>query len=135
MAPEMDTLVICGEKYMFTPDQFKSATRSQRTHDDSCIFHQKAGPDIISDTKFSRSAVTKIEGKQFISTYIAKNVSKLTIKKTVNIIFDSEYIIKWCACPTLAVMYLSKLCCPSQMLLHRGWATRYSRNVNHAEKG
>ena len=29
--PKTDTIVICEEKYQFTPDDFKAATRAQRT--------------------------------------------------------------------------------------------------------
>ena len=88
-------LVICEEKYKFTPDDFKAATRAQRKVTTSySISHLITSEEVLSDDKFDKpSLVSFAEGKSIASTYLAKNIEALDIKE--NIIIDIE---KWSLC-------------------------------------
>ena len=98
--PAIKEIVVCEEKYSFTPDTFKAATREKRKKTElTSIAHLKAEDDIISDHKLSKSAVIQTgEGKKLISNYLARNISKLEIKKEVSVIIDSELVLTKCAC-------------------------------------
>ena len=98
--PAMSHLVISEEKYSFTPDDFKAATRLKRSHKQSLsIAHLKTGDDVISDHKLSKSAIVHTgEGKRLISNYLARNLHKLNPKKTCSIEVDSELIMEKCKC-------------------------------------
>ena len=67
--PNLDRMVICEEKYSFTPDDFKAATRAKRQcKDQLSIAHLKVGDEIVSDAQYSKpSIVTTSEGKELIS--------------------------------------------------------------------
>ena len=98
IAPATQQIVICEEKYHFTPDLFKDATRSQRKKSaPSSIAHLKTNSEILSDNHFSRTSIigTK-QGKQVASTFIPMNAHKLSLKKDVSIIFDSELYMELC---------------------------------------
>jgi hypothetical protein len=79
-----DRIIICEEKYSYTPDDFKAATRKQRQVSNSgSIAHLKAGDAIVSTGTFNKEAVvTTAEGKLMISNYLAANMDK--IKPTQN---------------------------------------------------
>jgi hypothetical protein len=86
------------------PDSFKAATRSKRSTKDMVanpsIHHLKSGRDILSSQKFNKAAcTTSREGKSLISTYIAKNVDKIVLKKDIVIDIDSELHIEGCEHP------------------------------------
>jgi hypothetical protein len=95
-------LVICEEKYRFTPDTFKAATRHQRSvkhTQKSTIHHLKSGREILSAEKFNKEAcITSKEGKTLISTYVAKNVDKIVLNKDLVLDIDSEYYTEDCTC-------------------------------------
>ncbi len=98
--PRMKRLVICEEKYSFTPDDFKAATREQRqTKDRGSIAHLKTVDEMISDKAFNKEAVvTTAEGKCLISKYLAANMKKVNIRKDIIIDVDSELNIEGCTC-------------------------------------
>lgn len=100
MMPKVDTIVIAEEKYSFTPDDFKAATRDQRTaKSDASIHHLKTGHEMLSSQKFNKAAcITTPEGKSLIGTYVAQNLTALNLKKNVNVEVDSELHIQGCMC-------------------------------------
>ncbi|VDI78878.1 Hypothetical predicted protein [Mytilus galloprovincialis] len=92
-------LVIC-EKYKFTPDDFKAATRAQRkVTSNYSISHLKTSEEFLSSDKFDKpSLVGTSEGKSLASTYLTKNVEDLCIKENLTIDVDSELHITTCYC-------------------------------------
>ena len=88
--PNVEKVIICEEKYSYTPDDFKAATRSQRTTASSnSIDHLRTGSNIISDTAFKKDAVTKTaEGKFLASLYLAENISRFR--------FGGGRVVRWC---------------------------------------
>ena len=100
--PELQHLVICEEKYMFTPDTFKAHTRKQRSSKqvkNQTIHHLKSGREILSSERFNKEAcITSREGKTLISTYVAENIDKMVIRKDLLLDIDSELLIKDCKC-------------------------------------
>ena len=81
--PKVKFMALCEEKYTFTPDNFKAATRAQRSSSTiEGIAHLKTGDQIISPDTFCKTAVvTTSEGKSLISTYLAANASELQVSK------------------------------------------------------
>ena len=97
--PNTRRMVVCEEKYHFTPDEFKAATREQRTSKSKSIAHLKTAENIISDKKFDKNAVIHtIEGKTLISSYLGKNVNKLCLKGDLIVDIDSEHLMEGCHC-------------------------------------
>ena len=47
--PHVKHIVLCEEKYSFTPDSFTAATIAQRVSSKEGIAHLKAGAEIISE--------------------------------------------------------------------------------------
>ncbi|CAC5421316.1 unnamed protein product [Mytilus coruscus] len=96
--PNLQRIVICEEKYSFTPDDFKAATRQKRqTISSSTISHLKIGSEMISEHKLSKSAVIQTDlGKRLISNYLARNVKNLNITKDVVLDIDSELFLETC---------------------------------------
>jgi hypothetical protein len=101
-------LVICEEKYKFTPDDFKAATRAQRKVTTSySISHLKTSEEVLSDDKFDKpSLVSTAEGKSIASTYLAKNIEALDIKENNIIDIDSELHISTSSCHENTCTYL-----------------------------
>ncbi|XP_045182551.2 uncharacterized protein LOC123541205 [Mercenaria mercenaria] len=89
------TIVICEEKYMFTPDDFKAGTHQQRRTDKKTdVSHLKSGQHLISDIVLNKEAITKTEiGKKAISTFLAENITKVNIDKPITLVVDSELYI------------------------------------------
>ena len=99
--PSIEHIILCEEKYEFTPDDFKSATRDQRQRKGNytCINHLKTGTEILSDSLFERESVTQTdEDKSLISTYVAKNAQNLSFCFDLNLVVDSEFCVKFCDC-------------------------------------
>ena len=72
-------MVICEEKYSFTPDDLKAATREQRKSKTTTVEHLNTGSDIINDNVFNKDAATKtVNGKRAISTYMTSNLQSLS---------------------------------------------------------
>ncbi|CAG2250909.1 unnamed protein product [Mytilus edulis] len=97
LMPKVKQMVICEEKYSFTPDHFKAATRTQRQVNKPLfpITHLKTNEEILSSTTFDKtSLVTTMEGKSLISTFIARNIEQLKFKRDIIIDIDSEYIME-----------------------------------------
>ncbi|CAC5385091.1 unnamed protein product [Mytilus coruscus] len=96
MLPKLKRLVVCEEKYSYTPDDLKAATREQRQKTrNSSIAHLKLSTELINEHKFQKEAITStLEGKIQISTYLAKHADKLKLNNNITLDFDSEYILK-----------------------------------------
>jgi hypothetical protein len=106
--PCLKYLVVCEEKYKFTPDDFKAATRAQRKVTTSySISHLKTSEEVLSDDKFDKpSLVSTAEGKIIGSTYLAKNIEALDIKENNIIDIDSELHISTSSCHENTCTYL-----------------------------
>ena len=90
--PLLRNIVICEEKYKFTPDDFKAAKRSQRkTSHAYSISHLKTKYDVLNEDKFDKAALTSTaEGKTITSTYLAKSAEMLEIGETITLDINSE---------------------------------------------
>ena len=98
--PSLNTVVICEEKYNFTPDDFKAITRAQRKKSTGkTVDHLKTASDIINEHNLNKDAITgTMQGKIAISTYLAENLKKLQLHHECNIIMDSELHLNSCDC-------------------------------------
>ena len=71
--PRVHHIVVAEEKYSFTPDTFKAATRDQRVSSNPSIHHLKTGREMLSAERFDKGGcVTSSEGKSLITTYVRK---------------------------------------------------------------
>ncbi|CAC5405586.1 unnamed protein product [Mytilus coruscus] len=105
----LQRIIICEEKYSFTPDVFKAATRQKRqTKDPVTIAHLKEKDEIISRGKFSKkAAITTGLGKKAVSNYLGKHMTELDIQADIIIDVDSEAVYGQCQCEDL-----DKCTCP-----------------------
>ncbi|KAL4217289.1 hypothetical protein ACF0H5_023740 [Mactra antiquata] len=111
----LSKVVLCEEKYHFTPDDFKAETRNQRkTMSLKDVQHLKTDGQIVSESSFNKDAITKTQkGKNLIGKYAAQNISKLNIKHNIQVIIDSElYIEKDCKCLESCSCKNSEYCIP-----------------------
>ena len=113
LAPMVRTIVICEEKYGYTPDDLKAGTREQRQDKkDKSVDHLKTAESILSQNTFNKDALTKTnEGKKLISTYLAQNINALSINKNINLIIDSQLLESSCSCDN-QMCSCSKFCIP-----------------------
>ena len=97
--PYVSKVVVCEEKYSFTPDEFKAGTRAQRQSvSGDSVAHLKLGDRILSELCFNKDAITKtMDGKKLISTFLAQNMDKLSFDQPLEVIFDSELHLT-CTC-------------------------------------
>ena len=92
-------IIICEEKYAFTPDDFKAHTRKERQHSGSTISHLKQQSEIISETTFNQSSVkSHPEAKKLISTFLSANIHTFSIKHDFLLDVDSQLHITGCKC-------------------------------------
>ena len=105
--PSITDLVVCEEKYSFTPDDFKAGTRAQRnSKDETSVNHLKTAKTIINENVLNKEALTKTtQGKMAVSTYLAEHVTDLQIKHQLRLIIDSELKL-FEEVPLLQVMHL-----------------------------
>jgi hypothetical protein len=99
--PNVERIVLVEEKYSYTPDNFKAATREQRKKSSSlaAIHHLKTGHEMLSSEKFNKDAcINSTEGKSLIGTYAAKNIENFHIQEKIIIDIDSELHIWGCQC-------------------------------------
>ena len=99
---KISNIVICEEKYGYTPDEFKAGTREQRKRKkETDVSHLIAHERIISKDILNKDSITQTEiGKKLVSTYVAKNITDLKLNGNVSVIVDSEFITKKdCDCP------------------------------------
>ena len=101
--PQLTHLVICEEKYTFTPDIFKNITHQKRqeaSKKQTSIAHLHTADEMVSDQCLNKEAVRATNlGKSLIGTYLAENVTKLNIKQDLTLIVDSELHVSE-GCPT-----------------------------------
>ena len=103
--PEVKHVVICEEKYTFTPDTFKALTHEKRQKDDKLdVFHLKAESEMTSLDSYSRSALTRTkEGKSLSSRFLGEHVHELQIEKDLTLDIDSDYVLSPCVCECKAI--------------------------------
>ena len=99
---KLSRIVVCEEKYKFTPDPFKAATHQQRKGKKAeSISHLRTESEMLSHQTFKKDALlTTAEGKALISTYLGQNVSKLELKNDIVLDIDSELYTEGCVCKT-----------------------------------
>ncbi len=93
--PNVAHMIICEEKYGFTPDDFKAETRSKRKKSakSKSVVHLKRGSEIISLNTFDKQAACLTsEGKALVSTFLAANIDELDIRQSLTLDIDSEWI-------------------------------------------
>ena len=100
LAPGTKHIIICEEKYSFTPDDFKAATRLKRMKAaDKNISHLKTAAEMINSNRFDKTALTTTSaGKSAVSMYLAQNASKFQVNKDIIIDIDSESCIEGHTC-------------------------------------
>ena len=93
-------IIICEEKYSYTPDTFKALTREKREKEDTIdVSHLKSNEEMLSMNTYSRGALTKTtQGKQLASSFLAANIHEMKISKRCIIDVDSEHLINKCTC-------------------------------------
>ncbi|XP_071085902.1 uncharacterized protein [Haliotis cracherodii] len=99
--PNLERIVLCEEKYSFTPDQFKAGTRQQRKKacSVSSITHLKPADDAITQQRFQRDVITGTTfGKSLISKYVAANAKDLLLPPGITLDIDSELEMHTCTC-------------------------------------
>lgn len=95
--PVLRQIVIVEEKYSFTPDSMKAATRQKRETKDrkSSIAHLKVADELVNSAAFDKKSVlSTASGRKTISTCLAANVSSLDIKGNIVLVIDSELTIE-----------------------------------------
>ncbi|CAC5398138.1 unnamed protein product [Mytilus coruscus] len=98
--PSLERIIICEEKYAFTPNDFKANTRQKRKKKEKVtISHLKEDQEIVSSENFSKQAVVgTMAGKILISLYLATQMQHLKIKADLEINVDSEAYTSKCNC-------------------------------------
>ncbi|XP_070203435.1 uncharacterized protein [Littorina saxatilis] len=100
--PDIKKIVVVEEKYSFTPDLMKAATRTRREPKttSASIGHLKVSEELISRNTYDKSSITSTSsGKQAVSSYLAANISSLEIKNDIMLMVDSELHVKGgCQC-------------------------------------
>ena len=89
-------IIVCEEKYSFTPDVFKALTREKRQKEEHYeVFHLKSKEEMLSLSAFSKGALTRTaEGKKLISSFLAAHVQDMKFNKDLILDIDSEYLLK-----------------------------------------
>ncbi|CAG2228785.1 unnamed protein product [Mytilus edulis] len=95
--PNLNRIVICEEKYSFTPDDFKASTRLKR--EKITIAHLKEENEIVSKENFSKqAAVSTMPGKKLISKFLTKQLKYVDLKNNLIVDIDSEAYLSECEC-------------------------------------
>ena len=101
----VNRMIICEEKYHFTPNDLKGPTRQKRTgtKGEASIYHLKKGAEIVSAEMFDKKAATKTSaGKATVGLFLAENIPTLKLNN-LQIDIDSEMLMEDCQCGTIAV--------------------------------
>lgn len=98
--PNLKRIVICEEKYSFTPDDFKASTRLKREKKEKItIAHLKEENEIVSKENFSKqAAVSTMSGKKLISKFLTKQLKYVDLKNNLIVDIDSEAYLSECEC-------------------------------------
>ena len=98
--PNVKHIIICEEKYSFTPDLFKADTRKKREKlEKASISHLKEESEIISQEQYNKPSVTgTAEGKLLISSYLGQHVKEIVLNKDIILDIDSEALSSTCEC-------------------------------------
>lgn len=96
--PGIVRMIVCEEKYQFTPDDLKAYTRESRQDKKKkeSIQHLKESKEMLNEEKFDKKAIVSTsKGKSAVSKYLAEHLSALKLKDLV-LDIDSELICKSC---------------------------------------
>ena len=97
-------IIICEEKYHFTPNDLKGPTRQKRsgTKEEASVYHLKKGAEIVSAETFDKRAATQTTaGKVMVGLFLAENIPTLKLNNLL-IDIDSEMLMENCQCGTTA---------------------------------
>ena len=91
--PDLNTLIICEEKYSFTPDLFKASTRqSRQKNKPQALYHLQDDHEILASDRYNTTAIRgSMKGKRMVSSYLAAHMDNLAVSRDISIIIDSEY--------------------------------------------
>ena len=99
MMPHIVKLIVCEEKYQFTPDDLKAYTRESRKgtqKQKETIQHLKQSDEMLNTDKFNKKAIlTTSTGKSAVGKYLAENLASLKLKN-VTLDVDSELYVENC---------------------------------------
>ncbi|CAC5381867.1 unnamed protein product [Mytilus coruscus] len=98
--PNLEKVVLCEEKYSFTPDHFKAATHQQRKAKEKLTISHLRDPDAaINAATFRKDdIITTREGKSLISKFLSANAVDLRIDANVILDIDSELNLQRIQC-------------------------------------
>jgi len=98
--PNVERIVLCEEKYMFTPDNFKAATRQHRKSKEMTTIAHLKDPDRVlnASTVKREDIITTREGKSFINQYLAANAKNINIESKLVLDIDSELNMQCVPC-------------------------------------
>ena len=104
-------MIIREEKYHFTPDDLKLATRAGRKKQDtSSIGHLKQMEEIVSDNTIDCSAIKSTSvGKISIGNYLAQHAGSIKMDHDLILDIDSELIMHPCECEARS---MARCVCP-----------------------
>ena len=100
IAPSAERVIICEEKYKFTPNSLKAPTRAKRQKtNDASISHLKTNDEIVSTDVIYAGAIKSTNiGRIGIGNYLAEHAGEMTLSKELIVDIDSEFILKTCHC-------------------------------------
>ena len=102
--PCLENIILIEEKYTFTPDHFKAATKQQRNDtkkkSNKKIGHLKEQSEIVNENYLDKNAISKTElGKRAMTTYPASKLSEIKVPAGTSLIVDSEFVmVEKCVC-------------------------------------
>lgn len=134
--PHLDRMIICEEKYSFTPDDLKAATRSKRQKKDQIsIHHLKDESEIITNSTFSKKAATTTGlGKRIVSNFLALHLNQLDIKADICIDVDSEALMKTCECTSATDCKYTPFSTPMRAFFQKDNGYCRSEEVEHIKQ-
>ena len=93
-------IIICEEKYSFTPDTFKALTREKRESSEAVdVSHLKTSEEMLSMETYSRSALIRTaQGKKLASSFLAANINEIKLDRKCTVDIDSEFLLSECLC-------------------------------------
>ena len=100
VTPNINRMVLCEEKYRFTPDDLKAETRANRNKKvDVSISHLKTDDEMVSSENIDTTAIKSTgTGRIGIGNYLAEHAGQMQINHNLTLDIDSEYNLHQCQC-------------------------------------
>ena len=100
VTPNINRMVLCEEKYRFTPDDLKAATRANRNKKvDVSISLLKTDDEMVSSENIDTTAIKSTgTGRIGIGNYLAEHAGQMQINHNLTLDIDSEYNLHQCQC-------------------------------------